>query len=1247
MNFRLQQEPLLAQLKQLSLNKEKHLILLLFFLSAVGIWKCKIMPSAPNNLDSGKYAMCSAASASQANVQSKAHVGIVNTPVGSSTAGLKLWSATATWEGNTKPTINDDVLIPANSVVVLDENINVKSLRVEGKLIIDLTKDLAINAQYILVTGVNAYFEWGTATEPYNKTGVITLLGSDASVKIPGTTIESKAILVERGAVLEFHGKRKTSWTSLNANAAVGTKTITVADANHNWSVGDELLLAPSRLNWNEGEKRTITAISADKKTITLNSGLAYPHIGTIKTYTRGTDNKKWTGDMRAEVGMLSKSIKIQGDASSEMEGFGGHIMIHLDAKALVENVELYRMGQKSILARYPFHWHLLAEKGQGQYFKNNSVHHSFNRGITIHGTESTLVENNFFYDHIGHGVFLEDGSERFNTIRGNVVLLTKRPAAGEQLIPSDNEANEVQNRTPSSYWITNPNNIFENNVAAGTQGTGFWFAMPKTPMALSAVIPRFQNIQPYKEPLGKFYGNKAHSCVSGFDIFDQLTASHALVRNGAWERTDIRLMENCTWYANNLAVYGGIGGGRAYTENVIFKNNVFMDNMTAVMHANYSMIDQSVFVANSGENVFSGERQLNRGYDGSCTIRDCHLVDWQASNANYVQNTGGSNKHVNYRVSGITKDFEGAPRMSFPDYSKPPKGEVGANTSQHPRFWSYIHWDKDGSLTGKANTSIITNHPLGRDGSEVRYENWTNIYRTDRRFAYYTMTFPNGEEVKSTVVRTKAGTPKVGMYYLNGFYGPNTQYPVIVNDDFLYTIQFESVPAAKNFTVRMQDDYVAGDQVLVRYKDFGKIAGIEVVGKTKHASLAALKASNASGFAIDGDYLYLKMVSIASTPDISFNVKWTGSITLPILDTDGDGISDYQESINGTDPIPNDPIPVNPPIKLVKETVSVDIVTPLEDTTVVEGYQLVIRAEASSNLGTIEKVSLYLDDVLVREEKGAPYEWGHPTSPNPNEVNNLLAGQHSIRVEAVSVSGIKSFDEITLTVLEKKAPYTGTAIAIPGTIEAENYDKGGSGISYLDSDTINRGGVYRDDFVDIGVINSGYIIGWTATDEWLEYTLNVTATGNYDLEFIAASLNGGGIISLFIDGKVLKSAFDVPKTGSWTTYSSTTERVNLTKGKRVLRVYITKGGFNLDKIVATSVVTANEELIATEQLSVFPNPSTDGHFRLSASKAWEVYTARGEKIAEGMGDQIDISTQVTGVYFIKIEQEFHKLMIR
>lgn len=943
-------------------------------------------------------------------VTSKSHTGnAINIPVGNEISGIKKWSNSNSWEGNSKPVVGDDVLIPANSVVVIDQNINVKSITVKGKLIVDLAKNINISTEYIILDGASAYFEWGTAANPYNKKGQITLRGSNKTTKIPGTSINYKAIVAGNNSQLELHGSNKASWTRLSVNAAAGQNQITVLDNNTGWTVGDQILLVSSRLKATEAEKLTITAVSSDKKTLTLNKNLTYPHIGRKKNYTRAKDGKIWSVEMRAEVGLLSKSIKIQGDASSKDNQFGGHVMIHSGAQAHVNSVELFQMGQKTITGRYPFHWHLLQEKGAGQYLKNSSIHTSYNRAITIHGTESTLVENNFAYDHIGHGLFLEDGSERFNIIKKNVMVLSKRPKAGEEITPSDNQANEIQNRTPSQFWITNPNNTFEDNVAAGTDGTGFWFAMPKKPMQQSANIARFRNLQPHKEKLGKFSGNISHSCKSGFDIFDQLTANHSLIKNGGWERTDKRYIDKHVFYANDLANYGGIGGGRRFTEGVIFRNNIYSDNKTALMYASYPTIENSVFIAKSGENIFSGERKLNRGYDGSLTLKNCHLVGWNDSQANYVQNTGGAQKHVNYRISGTTLSPDASVRMSFPNYNIVPKGNVGANATAHPRVWSYVHWDIDGSISGKENTSIITNHPLCRDGSEVRYSNWNNIYRTDRRFAYVMLDAPG--DPKMTVVRTKSGTPKAGMYYINGFYGTFIQFPAIVNDNFLYTLQFETLGTGKKVDVRIRDAYTNGDAVLFRIKDFGRLPGLSILRAKKVNTLSQVQNEIESSFAKVGDDIYLKMVA-GSNPDFSASITWTSNIQLPILDTDGDGITDKQESINGTDPIPNQSIPTNPVISWVATTSPIqlpeisffdDINLNLQD-----GYdELYIKANTKAfGDATVANVKLFINNIEVRQESVAPYEWGQNGSPNPNETLGLPVGQHELKLVVTDSNG-------------------------------------------------------------------------------------------------------------------------------------------------------------------------------------------------------------------------------------------------
>jgi hypothetical protein len=251
----------------------------------------------------------------------------------------------------------------------------------------------------------------------------------------------ARALLAMMGGTISLHGKNRVEWSHLGARAAAGATSITMSESV-DWQPGEFIVIASSRTNWNEAEKREITQVSSDGRTVQLRTALAFPHAGVTETYIRSTDNKQWTANLRAEVGLLSRNITIRGAQDSVTvghpnEGFGAHIMVHgpmtmngvlhPSAIATIKGVEITRAGQKSLGGRYPFHWHLCMDKGQGQYFSDNVVHQSFNRAITIHGTDYATVENNFCYDHIGHGMFLEDGGERFNIIKKNVVLLTKK----------------------------------------------------------------------------------------------------------------------------------------------------------------------------------------------------------------------------------------------------------------------------------------------------------------------------------------------------------------------------------------------------------------------------------------------------------------------------------------------------------------------------------------------------------------------------------------------------------------------------------------------------------------------------------------------------------------------------------------------------------------------------------------------------------------------------------------------------
>src|SRR4051812_49661338 len=92
-------------------------------------------------------------------------------------------------------------------------------------------------------------------------------------------------------------------------------------------------------------------------------------------------------------------------------------------------------------------------------------------------------------------------------------------------------------------------------------------------------------------------------------------------------------------------------------------------------------------------------------------------------------------------------------------------------------------------------------------------------------------------------------------------------------------------------------------------------------------------------------------------------------------------------------------------------------------------------------------------------------------------------------------------------------SPYAGSPAAIPGTIQAANYDLGGEGAAYHDTSAGNSGGAYRSTDVDLEASSEGgFDVGWTASGEWLNYTVNAATAGSYSAQLRIASPNGGAM---------------------------------------------------------------------------------------------------------------------------------------
>ena len=247
-------------------------------------------------------------------------------------------------------------------------------------------------------------------------------------------------------------------------------------------------------------------------------------------------------------------------------------------------------------------------------------------------------------------------------------------------------------------------------------------------------------------------------------------------------------------------------------------------------------------------------------------------------------------------------------------------------------------------------------------------------------------------------------------------------------------------------------------------------------------------------------------------------------------------------------------------------KTMSVTIAS-MKPTSVTVGDSTVINVTASSKTTTIANVKVYANDLLIGTLTEAPYSLVYYPSEK---------GSYTINAIATDADGkSKSSTNKTLKVNGKRLPYK-TTIAVPGIIQAENFDKGGEGFTFHDSDSNDEGDAnYRTDNEGLDLVkgNSGTAIGYTAKGEWTEYSVNVTEPGQYEFKATCSngsSSNGGFTINLVKGSSVTKIAtVTVTPTGGWGTYKVMTGKLlkNLAEGEQILRFTITDANCNIDKV--------------------------------------------------------------------------------
>ena len=268
---------------------------------------------------------------------------------------------------------------------------------------------------------------------------------------------------------MEFHGAELSrSWVKLGATAAKGATAVTLAEPVTGWRAGDHVIVTathrqkvpdegnyPSSRSKLETEERTIR-VDRWQRALTLDSPLAFNHAA--------------SGAYRGEVANLSRNVVVE---SADPAGSRGHTMYHRYSSGSISYAEFRHLGKTGNLGKYSLHFHRVGDTMRGSSVVGASIWDSGNRWLTIHGTNSLVVRDCVGYRSVGHGFFLEDGTEVENILDGNLAVqaFEGSPLPGQVFSFDRNEG--------AGFWWANSFNAFMRNVAVECDQYGFRYEAP------------------------------------------------------------------------------------------------------------------------------------------------------------------------------------------------------------------------------------------------------------------------------------------------------------------------------------------------------------------------------------------------------------------------------------------------------------------------------------------------------------------------------------------------------------------------------------------------------------------------------------------------------------------------------------------------------------------------------------------------------------------------------------------------
>ncbi|CAI7745485.1 unnamed protein product [Closterium sp. NIES-53] len=509
--------------------------------------------------------------------------------------GWKRWSDWRTWGGPMRflgvPGRGlrkwQDVTIPCGVSILLDvPDISVKTLTVKGWLKVLDSPSLPridVNAHFIVVMG---RLTAGEPSRHFSSRLTFTLFPGSRkpymlSKLAPADAanprdLGHKAFIVVGGQV-QFHGmpggSDTPSWVRLSETANAGQRYVLVDADVSNWAAGMTVALASTSNNLNEAEHHLIASVAADISNpgifrINLQTPLRHSHQGEVLP-----DGGTGTVGIFGEVALLDRHVSIQGtnDAAPHQLD-GGHFIIYMTpTKQTLEGVQFRGLGNQGTLGKYPVHFHICGQNGQDHVVRKNAIVFTRQRCMVIHATGSMTIEDNVAYETKGHCYLLEEGSELNNNFRRNLGINARKV---EKVIPpaSSSKLDKQTDKQPTTFWLGTPHSNFIDNVAAGSEDSGFWLEATPYMRGVSRLLPAIGAINPLTYNWGEYTGNVAHSNVFGFRTYPHGSYARYPVYN-----KDPAPLENFLIYRNTVGMFF------FNSERIVVKNGIFLENAVGI----------------------------------------------------------------------------------------------------------------------------------------------------------------------------------------------------------------------------------------------------------------------------------------------------------------------------------------------------------------------------------------------------------------------------------------------------------------------------------------------------------------------------------------------------------------------------------------------------------------------------------------------------------------------------------------